>query len=169
MTVGGPPACVFAPPVMYLPCPQPCPAFGHVGLLRGKAERTPPLATLHDPLSPPDTQTVLLRLQLDRGDSGLEKPGGDHQGSEGAQLPLATPFSCLPGLLGVPLMPLVAMMALCMDIAGPVGTKLFLLPLLPTEVPRCRGAREGLSLAEWMFGEMRDGPGFLVQCILEFI
>lgn len=61
-----------APPVVYLPCPGPHLAFGHVGLLRGKAEGSPSaLATLHDPLSPPDPQTVLLRLQLDRGASGL--------------------------------------------------------------------------------------------------
>lgn len=121
----------------------------------------PPLPTRH-----PD-----CAAQAAAGQRGLRavEARGDHQGSEGAQLPLATPFSYLPGLLGVPLMPLVARMAVCMDIAGPVGTKLFLLPLLPTEVPGCRGAPEGLSLAEWMVGEMRDGPGFLVQYVLEFI
>lgn len=76
-------------------------------------------------------------------------------------------FAYWPGLLGVPLMPLVATMALCMDIAGHLGTKPFiLLPLLPTEVPPMQ---RGFLLLKGLVGEMRAGPGFLVQCILEFI
>lgn len=68
--VGHPPASAprlsctsLAPPA--LPCLRPR------GSSQGEGQEDPSLATLHDPLSPPDTQTVLLRLQLDRGDSGL--------------------------------------------------------------------------------------------------
>lgn len=52
------------------PAPGPCLAFGHVGLLRGKAAGSPSsLATLHDPLSPP--QPPDCAAQAAAGQRGL--------------------------------------------------------------------------------------------------
>lgn len=139
-----PPACVFHPHLSCTsPIPSPCLAFGHVGLLRGKAEGSPSLATLHDPLSPP--RPLECAAPAAAGQRGLRAVDtwGDKEGSEGALGPLllpAMPSSHLPGPLGVTLMPLETMMALCMGIAGHLGMKPFLLlPLLPMEVPRTEG------------------------------
>lgn len=168
----GPPACIFRP---CLPCTSPA-LLLVMWVFQGEGRgESPSLATLHDPLSPPLPQAVLLRLQLDRGDSGLWTQGeGDKDGSEGALLLPGHSSLCQPGpcrgLLGVGECHAVPL-ALYMDMAGRFGNQA--IPFPSSSALRCplmhREAGEKLCFGGQAASEMRDGPGILVQCILEFI
>lgn len=150
-------------PVVYLPCPRPCPAFGHVDLLRGKAERSPSLATLHDPPLP--TRHPDCAAQAAAGQRGLRavEARGWLPGLRGGTAATGHALLLPAGPAGGPTDAPSGHDGFMHGHSRPFGKQAIPLPLLPTEVPRCRGAREGLV------GEVRDGPGFLVQCILEFI
>lgn len=121
-----------APPCSC-PCPCPCLAFGPVGPLGEEGRRVLPLAVLHDPSPPPYSQTVLPRLQLDRGDSGLPRTPGNYKEAQRSMAAAHQPSYLAQG---VTWQSLVAKMALRRDRAGDWGIKLvLLLPAPPTEVP----------------------------------
>lgn len=108
MKRAAPPAHVSTPPArpsLLLPLPLPLPRLRSRGpTWGGKAKRGPSsLAILHDPSPPPYSQTVLPRLQLDRGDSGLQDTKGLQRGSEGAWLlPTSHSYLAQGGHLAVP-------------------------------------------------------------------
>lgn len=96
-------------------------------------------------------------------------PGGDKEGSEGALLLLAAPSSHPPAPLGSHWSP-----SGHDGFMHGHGRPIYWSQAIPSSSAHggplmCRGAGEGLSFWGWTAGEMRVGPGFLVQCILEFI
>lgn len=176
---GGAPAHISAPhpprPSLLLPLPLPLPRLrsrGPLGEGRPRGVLLPlPFCTTPSPSTLlPDC--VAQAAALDRGDSGLQDTKGLQRGSEGAWLlPTSHSYLAQGGSHGSPLWPrwLYAGTG-----QADWGTKLSFsfLPAhggpLPNPMHRGRG-REGFSVGKPVAGAMRDGPGLLVQCILEFI